>query len=143
MRPSYRLRSALHDCQALFDEAFVNQVRRDLVFDAGPHLVGVDERQSRLVAARPTAKQQAGLMSHGVTGPLRICVLAEIGLEVVAEDGLQGGANVLLRERRFDSVDARHPCTDHAVGEASLIRTDTLGPSRLSSCCISLLFSST
>ena len=83
------------DGQALVDVAFRDEVRGDLVFDAGPDLVGVDERQSRLVAAWPTAKEKTGFAAHRVTGPLCIGVLTEIGFEVVLEDGLQVGANIL------------------------------------------------
>ena len=92
------------DGQALVDVAFRDEVRGDLVFDAGPDLVGVDERQSRLVAARPTAKQKTGLAAHRVTGTLRIGVLTEIGFEVVLEDGLQVGANILRVQAACDSV---------------------------------------
>ena len=42
-----------HEPQALLDETLVDEVAGDLVLDAGPHLVAVDERDARTAAARP------------------------------------------------------------------------------------------
>jgi hypothetical protein len=43
--------------QAFADKPFFNEMRRYLVFNAGPYLVGIDKGQCRLVAPRPTAQE--------------------------------------------------------------------------------------
>ncbi len=50
----------LDDGEAFLDESFMDEVRCDLVFDPGPHFIGVDEGQSGFVAARPTAESRPG-----------------------------------------------------------------------------------
>src|SRR6476646_2617260 len=94
-------------------------MRGHLVFNPGPHLIGIDKGQCWLAAVRPCAQQQSRLMSHGVTRALRVRMLTEIGLEVVREDGLQRPMDLFLSQRSFDSVASRHPCADSPVGKTS------------------------
>src|SRR5712691_8321233 len=95
-------------------------MRSYLVLDASPDLVGVNKRQRGLAAAGPSAQQQAGFVPHGVAGTLSVGMLAEVGLEIVLENGLQRLANFILSKRSFDSIDARHPRAKDSVGEASV-----------------------
>jgi hypothetical protein len=54
-------------------------------------------------------------MPHGISRALRIRVLAEIGLEVVFENGLQSRADFFPGQWSLDSVASRHPRADNSV----------------------------
>ena len=77
-----------------------HQVRGDLVFDAGPDLVAVDEGQERLAAVRPRAEQQAPVVTHRERRTLRVGVGRQVRLKVVLVDREQ----VRLDHLRVDEV---------------------------------------
>ena len=52
------------DLESCIDHALEDEVRGDLILDAGPDLVGVHERQSRPATVRPAAQQQPGFIVH-------------------------------------------------------------------------------
>src|ERR1700730_12268716 len=47
-------------------------------------------------------------------------MLAEVGLEVICENGLQGRADLFLRQRGIDSVNSRHPRANDSIREATV-----------------------
>src|SRR5271165_1017400 len=108
------------DRQSFLNETLGDKVRGHLIFNASPDFVGVDERQSRFSSARPTAKQQPRLVSHGITRTLGIGMLTQVGLEIVLEDRLQSVPDILAAQRRFDAIDARHPGADDSVRKAAV-----------------------
>src|ERR1700722_1325553 len=79
----------LNNGQALCNETFGDEVRRDLVFDSSPNFVGVNKRQRGFATSRPAAQQQPWLVPHSVAGALRIGMKAKVLLKIVVEDGLQ------------------------------------------------------
>ena len=83
----------LDDLQPFIDPALADQMRRDLVFDTGPDLIGIRKGQARASALGKGAEQQAGFIIQRVN-PLGIDVLAEVIQEVIVMDRLQRRANV-------------------------------------------------
>ena len=112
---------ALDDGQALVDQALVDQVRGDLVLDAGPDLVGVEEGQPRPAALRPGAEEQARLVVEGVD-PLHVGEFRKSSRKLCWK---MDRAAVLTRSAR-GSAEARHraqPLAEQLVGRGSPRRT--------------------
>ena len=77
-------------------------------------------------------------MSHGIARALRIGMLAEVGFEIMLEDGSQIASDIFAGKRSVDSVEPGHPVSDHPVGDAPL-SVLVFRASRFRSFCISLL----
>src|ERR1019366_9294953 len=110
---------SLDDLQPFLNQTKRDHVRGDLILDSGPNLVRVNERQRRLVASRPGAKQQTRLVAESVSRPLQAGMLEQVCLEVVTEDRLKVAANVGLVDRSVHTVDLRHPGADDPVRDAA------------------------
>jgi hypothetical protein len=108
-----------NDGQSFFDQSFGDLVGGDLVFDACPDFVGVDEGEGRHASVGPGAEEKSGFRSHSIAGALEAGMLAQIALEVVGEDGLEMAADVLAGKRGLDAVDGSHPGSDDAIGDTA------------------------
>ena len=100
------------------DQALEDQVRRDLVLDPGPHLVGVDERDARAPAARPRAEHEPRLVVERV-GALHAPVHAEVAAEVVTVDGRDRAAHMLRRKDVTEPGEVGEALVEHLVAEAA------------------------
>jgi hypothetical protein len=106
------------DAEALLDVALVDEMRRHLVLDSRPDLVGVDEWKKRPLASRPGAEKKPALVAEG-EDPLRVRVRGERLLEVVAIDGANRPLHVLLGKDVAFPHDVGHPLAEQLVGQAA------------------------
>ena len=109
----------VHDGQGCIHEPLVHQVCGDLVFDAAPDLVGVDERQTGPTAIRPAAEHEARLVTQGKC-PLDVVMRHQGGPEVVTEDGGDGRPDMVGRQQVAQAHQVRQRLPQQLVGQAAI-----------------------
>jgi len=90
----------------------------DLVFDARPDFVAVNEGERESAAPRPGAEEQSALVPRGESGALWIGEIAQVMLEVVLVDGPEMALDFIRADDLSEPAHPGHPKTEDAVGEA-------------------------
>src|SRR5262249_14198777 len=106
------------ELEALVDHPFVDHVRRDLILDAGPHLVAVDERQLGSTIARPRAQQQTRFVLQ-CESPLYAVGLADALPKVVRVYRAQRRARLRFVEHAAEPARVRFPLADQLIRQAA------------------------
>ena len=75
--------------QPLLNPALIDEVRRHLIFDTGPHLIRVDKREARFTSIGPGTQQQTSLIIQDI-GALAVDMILEAGAKVVLVDRADG-----------------------------------------------------
>jgi len=109
-----------HDLETFGDVAEEDEVGGDLVFDAGPDLIGIDEGEGECAAFGPGAEEQAGFGAAGVAWALGIGMGGQVMFEIVAVDGAEVAGDFLGVEDLTDTADEGEPGAEDTVGEAAI-----------------------
>src|SRR5206468_751107 len=91
------LAGAADDGERLLPHPLVDHVPGDLVLDAGPDLVAVEDRVRGPAAAGPGAAEEA-LVVPVREDALAVPELGEVREPVMAEDSREGGADLIFRQ---------------------------------------------
>jgi len=90
-------------------------MRRDLVFDTGPDLIGIDKGQRGFFAARPRAEQEPSLLAKRIARTLAAGMLAQVRFEIVSKNRQQRAANLFSVQGNCHAVKMSHPTADNAI----------------------------